>query len=40
MPELTRTIQQLHSYELPEVIAFEVIGGSDAYMSWVRDSTV
>lgn len=29
------TIQELHSYELPECIALPVEAGSDAYLEWI-----
>lgn len=36
---LIARIVQLHPYELPEVIAVEVVGGSDAYLDWIREQT-
>ena len=36
---LTRRVQALHPYSVPEVIALPVVGGSAAYLSWVCDST-
>jgi periplasmic divalent cation tolerance protein len=32
---LVRRVQALHSYDLPEVIALPVVGGSEAYLRWV-----
>jgi periplasmic divalent cation tolerance protein len=29
-------VRALHSYEVPEVIALPVLGGSEAYLEWVR----
>ncbi|MBV8810865.1 MAG: divalent-cation tolerance protein CutA [Acidobacteriaceae bacterium] len=29
-------IGQLHTYEVPEIIAIPVAGGSDAYLAWLR----
>ena len=34
-----RTIRELSSYELPEVIAVRVERGSEAYLRWIADST-
>lgn len=31
-------VHQLHSYELPEVIALAVEDGSSAYLQWIEDS--
>lgn len=35
---LDRRVRELHSYDLPEVVAVTVAGGSDAYLGWVRRS--
>jgi periplasmic divalent cation tolerance protein len=32
-------VQALHSYEVPEVVALDVVAGSAPYLDWVRDST-
>ena len=32
---LVRCVQALHSYDLPEVIALPVVGGSEAYLRWI-----
>jgi periplasmic divalent cation tolerance protein len=29
-------VRALHPYELPEVVALPVLGGSAAYLDWVR----
>lgn len=36
---LTARVVELHSYDTPEVVAVPIIGGSDAYLGWVRDET-
>ena len=33
-------IKEISGYELPEVLAFDVAGGSADYLSWVSDSVV
>jgi periplasmic divalent cation tolerance protein len=33
--KLREAIGQLHSYEIPEVIALPIVDGSDAYLSWL-----
>jgi periplasmic divalent cation tolerance protein len=33
--KLRAAIAQLHSYEIPEVIALPVVDGSDAYLQWL-----
>ena len=35
-PALRDAVCELHSYEVPEVIAVAVERGSDAYLEWVR----
>ena len=39
LPRLTRRVAELHPYELPEVVAVPVDGGSDAYCRWILDNT-
>jgi periplasmic divalent cation tolerance protein len=33
-----RTIQELHSYDVPEIVALPIAAGSRAYLSWLGDS--
>ena len=37
-PELERRIKELHSYEVPEIVALRVTDGLPAYLRWVEDS--
>lgn len=37
LAELTRRIEKRHPYECPEVVALPIVGGSAAYMDWIRD---
>jgi periplasmic divalent cation tolerance protein len=39
LEDLVRCVQALHSYDLPEIIALPIVGGSEAYLRWV-DSEV
>ena len=32
-------VRELHPYEVPEVIATEVVAGLDAYLDWVSSET-
>lgn len=34
---LARRVQELHSYEVPEVIAVPIAAGSDSYLSWLHE---
>ena len=36
---LTEHIQSNHSYDVPEVIALPVLGGSAEYLQWLTDQT-
>jgi periplasmic divalent cation tolerance protein len=33
-------IKQIHSYEIPEIIAIPIIQGSETYLNWLRESTL
>lgn len=35
---LTRLIGELHTHDVPEIIALPIVSGSDAYLSWMREN--
>ena len=35
-PALAAAVEELHSYEVPEVVAVSVVVGSEPYLDWVR----
>ncbi|WP_293130817.1 divalent-cation tolerance protein CutA [Microcoleus sp. bin38.metabat.b11b12b14.051] len=35
---LKTKIQELHSYEVPEIIAIPIVAGSQAYLNWIGQS--
>jgi periplasmic divalent cation tolerance protein len=35
LPQLTKEVREQHSYEIPEVIALPIIGGSAEYLAWL-----
>lgn len=39
LPELTAYVKENHSYNVPETIAAGIVGGSGAYLDWLREST-
>jgi len=39
LEEAAALIEQLHSYDVPEVLAFEVAHGSRSYLEWVAAET-
>jgi periplasmic divalent cation tolerance protein len=36
-PALEAAIQELHPYDVPEILAIPVAAGSAAYLGWLRD---
>jgi periplasmic divalent cation tolerance protein len=39
VPALRARVHDLHGYEVPEFIVVPIVGGSDAYLNWIREST-
>lgn len=37
--KLAQTVQDLHSYDVPELIALPIIEGTPAYLSWMTTMT-
>jgi periplasmic divalent cation tolerance protein len=37
--KLESKVRELHSYEVPEIIALPIIAGSNDYLKWLRGST-
>jgi len=38
-PELVTRIKELHSYDVPEIIALPIMGGNPAYLKWIDEVT-
>ncbi|HEV7404528.1 MAG TPA: divalent-cation tolerance protein CutA [Chthoniobacteraceae bacterium] len=38
--KLEARLRELHSYEVPEIVALPVHGGSEAYLRWVGENVV
>jgi len=36
---LASKVKELHSYDVPEIIALPIVIGSDDYLKWLREST-
>lgn len=34
-PQVEQAIRQLHNYQIPEIIALPIIGGSNEYFKWI-----
>lgn len=37
--DLSRRVKELHSYEVPEVIAMPIMVGNPDYLAWINEST-
>jgi periplasmic divalent cation tolerance protein len=37
LPEIIEMVKSVHSYEVPEIIALPIIGGSEDYLKWIDD---
>ena len=38
--QLEQTIQELHDYELPEIIAVPIEAGEKNYLNWIKSATL
>jgi periplasmic divalent cation tolerance protein len=36
---LRTRVHELHDYEVPEFLVMPIVGGSEAYLNWIREST-
>lgn len=39
-PALEACIKEIHSYDVPEILALPVAAGEDSYLQWVDDTVV
>jgi len=37
--QIVKRVEELHSYDVPEIIAMPIIEGSSKYLSWVNEET-
>ena len=35
LPKIVETVKQVHSYDMPEIIALPVLGGNEDYLEWI-----
>jgi len=40
LPELTKAVKRLHSYDVPEIIALPITGGSRDYLEWIDSEVI
>jgi periplasmic divalent cation tolerance protein len=38
LPEIITLVKEAHSYQVPEIIALPIIGGSQDYLEWIEES--
>lgn len=38
LSKIIKQVQSLHSYEVPEIIAFPIVAGSKSYLRWIDAS--
>jgi len=38
-PVLKNKVKELHSYDVPEILALPVVDGSEEYLTWIDEST-
>jgi periplasmic divalent cation tolerance protein len=39
LPMLQARVHELHPYEVPEFVVVPVVGGTEKYLNWLREST-
>jgi periplasmic divalent cation tolerance protein len=39
LPALAEIVKRCHSYQVPEIIALPVVGGSEEYLAWLASET-
>jgi periplasmic divalent cation tolerance protein len=35
LPKIVKSVKKIHSYEVPEIIALPIVGGSQEYLDWM-----
>jgi periplasmic divalent cation tolerance protein len=38
LAKIIKIVKSIHSYEVPEIIAFAIIGGDKRYLKWIDES--
>ena len=39
LSDVIRLVKELHTYELPEIIAIPIVGGNQDYLNWIKEVT-
>lgn len=40
LDEIIQLVKEIHSYDVPEIIALPIIGGNQDYLEWIDNETV
>ena len=40
LSEIISLVKEMHSYEVPEIIALPIVGGSEEYLNWLDGACV
>jgi periplasmic divalent cation tolerance protein len=35
LPDIIKSVKKIHSYDVPEIIALPIVGGSEEYLDWI-----
>jgi len=35
LPDIIKSVKKMHSYDVPEIIALPIVGGSQEYLDWI-----
>lgn len=38
LEKVTKLVKELHSYEVPEIIALPIMGGNEDYLKWISET--
>jgi len=38
--EVSRVIEQIHDYDVPQIVQVPIADGSNSYLSWIANSTI
>jgi len=39
LPKIVKTVKKYHSYDVPEIIALPIVGGSKDYLNWIKENS-
>lgn len=39
LDDIIKLVKEVHSYEVPEIVAIPIVGGNQDYLSWIKEIT-